>query len=76
LIVRSLSTSPISRAALASWASTLVERKPLEPNVDLEAVSRRTPGFSRAQLENLMENEAAISAGCSQQQEHHRMGRD
>jgi len=35
--------------------------KPLEPDVDLEAVARRTPGFSGAQLENLM-NEAAITA--------------
>jgi cell division protease FtsH len=35
--------------------------KPLEPDVDLEAISRRTPGFSGASLENLM-NEAAISA--------------
>lgn len=35
--------------------------KPLEPDVDLEAISRRTPGFSGAQLENLM-NEAAITA--------------
>eukprot|EP00542_Grammatophora_oceanica_P021019 CAMPEP_0194028138 /NCGR_PEP_ID=MMETSP0009_2-20130614/2161_1 /TAXON_ID=210454 /ORGANISM="Grammatophora oceanica, Strain CCMP 410" /LENGTH=698 /DNA_ID=CAMNT_0038667419 /DNA_START=120 /DNA_END=2216 /DNA_ORIENTATION=+ len=35
--------------------------KPLEPDVDLEAISRRTPGFSGAQLENLM-NEAAINA--------------
>merc|ERR1712127_676266 len=35
--------------------------KPLEPDVDLEAISRRTPGYSDAQLENLM-NEAAISA--------------
>jgi cell division protease FtsH len=35
--------------------------KPLEPDVDLEAVSRRTPGFSGAELENLM-NESAISA--------------
>jgi len=35
--------------------------KPLEPDVDLEAIARRTPGFSGAQLENLM-NEAAISA--------------
>jgi cell division protease FtsH len=35
--------------------------KPLEADVDLEAISRRTPGFSGAQLENLM-NEAAISA--------------
>jgi cell division protease FtsH len=35
--------------------------KPLEPDVDLEAISRRTPGFSGAQLENLL-NEAAISA--------------
>jgi cell division protease FtsH len=35
--------------------------KPLEPDVDLEAISRRTPGFSGASLENLM-NEAAITA--------------
>jgi len=35
--------------------------KPLESDVDLDAIARRTPGFSGAQLENLM-NEAAISA--------------
>lgn len=35
--------------------------KPLEPDVDLEAISRRTPGFSGAELENLM-NEAALAA--------------
>merc|ERR1712176_94628 len=35
--------------------------KPLEPDVDLEAIARRTPGFSGAQLENHM-NEGAISA--------------
>lgn len=35
--------------------------KPLEPDVDLEAIARRTPGFSGAQLESLM-NEAAIAA--------------
>jgi len=35
--------------------------KPLEPDVDLEAIARRTPGYSGAQLENLM-NEAAISS--------------
>ena len=35
--------------------------KPIESDVDLEAIARRTPGFSGAQLENLM-NEAAISA--------------
>merc|ERR1712160_84880 len=35
--------------------------KPLEPDVDLEAIARRTPGYSGASLENLM-NEAAISA--------------
>jgi cell division protease FtsH len=35
--------------------------KPLEPDVDLEAIARRTPGFSGAELENLM-NEAAITA--------------
>jgi cell division protease FtsH len=34
--------------------------KPLESDVDLEAIARRTPGFSGAQLENLM-NEAAIT---------------
>jgi cell division protease FtsH len=38
--------------------------KPLEPDVDLEAIARRTPGFSGAQLENLM-NEAAITAARS-----------
>merc|ERR1740139_1713955 len=31
--------------------------KPLEPDVDLEAISRRTPGYSGAQLENLMNEE-------------------
>jgi cell division protease FtsH len=35
--------------------------KPLEPDVDLGAISRRTPGFSGAMLENLM-NEASLSA--------------
>ena len=35
--------------------------KPLEPDVDIEAISRLIPGFSGASLENLM-NEAAISA--------------
>ena len=35
--------------------------KPLETDVDLEAIARRTPGFSGAQLENLM-NEAAITS--------------
>jgi len=39
--------------------------KPLEPDVDLEAIARRTPGFSGAQLEALM-NEAAISAAREQ----------
>jgi len=35
--------------------------KPLESDVDLSAVARRTPGYSGAELENLM-NEAALSA--------------
>lgn len=34
--------------------------KPVESDVDLDAVARRTPGFSGAELENLM-NEAALS---------------
>jgi cell division protease FtsH len=34
--------------------------KPTDPDVDLEAIARRTPGFSGASLENLM-NEAAIA---------------
>lgn len=38
--------------------------KPLEPDIDLDAIARRTPGFSGAQLENVM-NEAAISAARS-----------
>ena len=37
--------------------------KPLEPDVDLDAIARCTPGFRGAQLKNLM-NEAAISAAC------------
>jgi cell division protease FtsH len=36
-------------------------RIPLEPNVDLEAVARGTPGFSGADLKNLL-NEAALLA--------------
>ena len=35
--------------------------KPLEPSVDLEAVARRTPGFTGADLANLC-NEAALAA--------------
>ena len=35
--------------------------KPLEPDVDIDAIGRRTPGFSGAELENLM-NEAALAA--------------
>lgn len=35
--------------------------KSLEPDIDLETISRRTPSFSGAQLENIM-NEAAIAA--------------
>src|SRR5690606_21678691 len=35
--------------------------KPLAPDVDLEVLARRTPGFSGADLENLL-NEAAILA--------------
>ena len=36
-------------------------KKPLEPNVDLNAVARRTPGMVGADLENLL-NEAALGA--------------
>jgi len=39
--------------------------KPVEPDVDLEAIARRTPGFSGASLQNLM-NEAAIFAARKQ----------
>merc|ERR1711988_638222 len=35
--------------------------KPLETGVDLEGIARRTPGFSGASLQNLL-NEAAINA--------------
>jgi cell division protease FtsH len=45
------------RAILAVHAAG----KPLEENVDLEAVARRTAGFSGAQLADLL-NEAAIAA--------------
>merc|ERR1712032_946957 len=39
--------------------------KPIEPDVDLEAVARRTPGLSGASLQNLL-NEAAIFAARKQ----------
>merc|ERR1711967_105646 len=35
--------------------------KPFAPDVDIEAIARRTPGFSGASLQNVL-NEAAISA--------------
>lgn len=35
--------------------------KPLDPNLDLKAIASRTPGFSGAELENLL-NEAALLA--------------
>ena len=38
------------------------EKKPLEKNVDLHIVAQRTPGFSGADLANVL-NEAAIMAG-------------
>ena len=38
-----------------------VRGKPLAPDVDLEAIARKTPGFSGADLENVI-NEAAILA--------------
>jgi len=41
--------------------------KPVESDVDLEAVARRTPGFSGASLQNLL-NEAAIFAARKSKQ--------
>mmetsp|Transcript_28067 Transcript_28067/g.56040 ORF Transcript_28067/g.56040 Transcript_28067/m.56040 type:complete len:669 (+) Transcript_28067:36-2042(+) len=41
--------------------------KPVEADVDLEAVARRTPGFSGASLQNLL-NEAAIFAARKSKQ--------
>lgn len=35
--------------------------KKIDPSVDLEALARRTPGFSGAELENVL-NESAILA--------------
>ncbi|MCU1617668.1 MAG: Cell division protease ftsH 4 [Frankiales bacterium] len=56
-VVVPLPTQPERRAILAVHA----KGKHLAPDVDLEAVARATPGFSGADLANLM-NEAAIVA--------------
>lgn len=42
--------------------------KPLGPDIDLEQIARRTPGFSGASLQNLM-NEAAIFTARRQKKE-------
>lgn len=44
------------------------KNKPIGKNVDLEIIARQTPGFSGADLENLM-NEAAILAAKKDQKE-------
>jgi len=44
------------------------KNKPLASNVDLKVVARRTPGFTGADLENLL-NEAAILAGRANKNE-------
>ena len=43
--------------------------KPLDKGVDIEGVARQSPGFSGADLANLV-NEAAILAGPAQQEDH------
>ena len=43
--------------------------KPLDPGVDLEVLAKQTPGFSGADLSNLI-NEAAILAARGQSQGH------
>ncbi len=47
--------------------------KPLADDVDLEVLARRTPGFSGADLDNLM-NEAAILAARRGKKSHHHGG--
>jgi cell division protease FtsH len=49
-------------------AQVHAKNKPLAPDVDLEQISRRTPGFSGASLQNIL-NEAAISAARNDKDE-------
>ncbi len=49
------------RAARRAILDVHVRNKPLAPDVDLDALARDTPGFSGADLENLV-NEAALHA--------------
>jgi cell division protease FtsH len=45
--------------------------KPLGPDVDLERVARRTPGFVGADLENLLNEAALVAARSGRQDIHH-----
>ncbi|MDX1917764.1 MAG: ATP-dependent zinc metalloprotease FtsH [Candidatus Caenarcaniphilales bacterium] len=45
-----------------------VKAKPLAPEVDLRVLAKRTPGFTGAQLANLLNESALIAAGKSKKQ--------
>src|SRR5450830_347706 len=56
---RQISIDPPDMRGRAAILAVHAKGKPMEPSVDLEAVARRTPGFSGADLANVL-NEAAL----------------
>ena len=64
---RRIDVSLPDRRGRADILAVHARTRPLDPSVNLENWARRTPGFSGADLANLL-NEAAILTACQQEQ--------